>query len=1048
MIRRISVLLLTLSGVLRCMAAAPQDAISFNLQVRPILSDRCWACHGPDENKRKAKLRLDTKEGALASKDGKFIIKPNDANASEVYKRLVTSDAEERMPPADSHLTVSNDEIATIKRWIEQGASWEKHWAYVPVRVTEPPQVEGAFSVRNEIDRFILARLQKEGLNPAPEAQKERLLRRVTFDLTGLPPTPAEIDSFLADSSTNAFEKVVDRLLASESFGERMAVDWLDLARYSDTHGYQADRYRAMWPWRDWVIKAFNQNLSYDQFVTWQLAGDLLPNATKEQILATAFNRHHMQTEEGGSVEEEFRVTYVVDRVNTMGTAFLAQTFECSRCHDHKYDPISQRDFYSLYSFFNNIDESGQTSHFTDSMPVPTLLMSDAATDQRLAELKEEIRDKESKFDTLRTNARGAFQAWLKEAPTEAMLSGAVAEFIFDEVKDNKFANAANGSKPAHVVEGAQVVENGRSGKALSLNGENGVTLNDLGVFSRTDPFTIGIWIRTPTLPKRAVIFHRSMAALDAASRGYELVLENGFPTLGLHHMWPGNAIKVRGKTPLATNEWVHLVMTYDGSSRADGLQLYTNGESTVLEIIRDNLWKDITYERGNPQLTIGYRFRDNGFRDGLVDDFKMFDRELTTLEVKHLHGSSALKDALAMRSENNEQLFEFYLVNFNPVYQKHLKDLHELRSKQSKLINPIPEVMAMREMDKPRSAYVLKRGTYDAPGDPVTMNTPAEIFAFDSKYPRNRLGLAQWMFAEENPLTARVAANRFWQMMFGRGLVATADNFGSQGALPSHPELLDWLANDFRKNGWDVKRFLKQIVLSATYRQSTQVMTESMHKDPENRLLGRGPATRLTAEMIRDNALGASGLLVRKIGGEPVRPYQPEGLWEEKSGAKYERDRGDGLYRRSLYTFWKRTSPPPAMIAFDAAERNVCIVTRQATSTPLQALVLLNDPQLAEASRFLAERACKEGGSSLPSRLSFLFRLLTSRNPKSPELQLLTKMYEEQREILTRDEQQAAKFLIVGDKANDPAIPPVELAATALVANALLNFDETVMKR
>src|SRR5688572_16073252 len=441
MIRRFSRLLPALFCALLCSRAAPQETISFNLQVRPILSDRCWACHGPDENKRKAKLRLDTKEGVLASKDDRFIVKPGDPNASEVYKRLISSDPDQKMPPADSHLSVSDDEIATIKRWIEQGASWEKHWAYVPVRPISPPQVKDASFVRNDIDRFILARLEKEGLKPAPEAPKERLLRRITFDLTGLPPTPAEIDSFLADSSTNAFEKVVDRLLASESFGERIAVDWLDLARYSDTHGYQADRYRAMWPWRDWVIKAFNQNMPYDQFATWQLAGDLLPNATKEQILATAFNRHHMQTEEGGSVEEEFRVTYVVDRVNTMGTAFLAQTFECSRCHDHKYDPISQKDFYSLYSFFNNIDESGQTSHFTDAMPVRTLLMTDNATDQRLAEFKKEIREKESKTDGLRKNARGAFEAWLKEAPAEATVRGTVADISFDEIKENKFSN-------------------------------------------------------------------------------------------------------------------------------------------------------------------------------------------------------------------------------------------------------------------------------------------------------------------------------------------------------------------------------------------------------------------------------------------------------------------------------------------------------------------------------------------------------------------------------------------------------------------------------
>jgi hypothetical protein len=1026
--------------------AAERDPVSFNLHVRPILSDRCWSCHGPDENKRKAKLRLDTKEGALGETDGYFIIKPGEPEKSEVYKRLTSSDADEKMPPPDSHLSVSKEEVEVIRRWIAQGAKWENHWAYIPAKKHSAPEA-GKGWAKNEVDRFILARLEREGLKPAPESSREKQIRRLAFDLTGLPPTVEQLDAFLSDASENAYEKMVDGFLKSEAFGERMAVDWLDLARYSDTHGYQADKYRAMWPWRDWVIKAFNENMPYDRFVTWQLAGDLLPNPTKEQILATAFNRHHMQTEEGGSVEEEFRVSYVVDRVNTMGTAFLAQTFECARCHDHKFDPIAQKDFYALYAFFNNIDESGQDSHFTDSMPVPTLLLSDEGTDARLAELKKQIAEKEGKTEVLKKNAGGAFEAWKKDRPREPMINGLVAELSFDEIKDNKIANKANAAKPANAVEGPHLVEGGQRGKAMVLNGENGVTLNDLGVFSRTDPFTIGVWIRTPAVAKRAVIFHRSMAALDAASRGYEMVLEEGRVTLGLHHMWPGNAIKVRSAALAPTNQWVHLVMTYDGSSRAEGLKLYWNGERTQMEVIRDNLWKDITYERGNPQLTIGYRFRDNGFRDGLVDEFKVFNRELTGIEVKHLHGSNALTDALAADTRA-EGLFDYYLANHNPIYQKHLKDLREARGEQSRLINPIPEVMAMREMATNRPAFLLKRGAYDAPGEQVARATPAALMEFDPSRPRNRLGLAQWLFAAENPLTARVAVNRLWQMMFGRGLVATADNFGSQGELPSHPELLDWLAVDFREHGWDVKRLVKMMAMSATYRQASTGNPEAVTKDPENRLLARAPAYRLSAENIRDNALAASGLLVRKIGGAPVKPYQPDGLWEEKSGARYERDRGEGLYRRSLYTFWKRTSPPPAMISFDAAERNVCIVTRQVTSTPLQSLVLLNDPQLIEASRFLAERMFKEGGSTIQSQISYLFRLLTSRGPRPSELELLVKMYREQQEIFARDEQETATLLTVGEKSNDPEIPPVDIAAGAVVASALLNYDETIMKR
>jgi hypothetical protein len=1026
--------------------------VDFNLQIRPLLSDRCWKCHGPDEKSRKAKLRLDTKEGALGkAKEGGFVIKPSAPTESEVYRRITSTDPDEQMPPPDSHLSLKKSEIELIRRWIERGAEWEKHWAFVSPKKVTPPETKNRSWPKTEIDKFILARLEKESLTPAPEAIREKLIRRLSFDLTGLPPTLKEIDDFLADHSENAYEKVVDRLLSSKNYGERMAIDWLDLARYSDTHGYQADRYRPLWPWRDWVIKAFNENMPYDQFVTGQLAGDLLPKPSKEQILATAFNRHHMQTEEGGSVEEEFRVAYVVDRVDTMGTAFLAMTFECSRCHDHKFDPIKQKEFYQLFSFFNNIDESGQTSYFTDSMPVPTLLLSSDDQDKQLASLKKQIREKEAQGESLRANARPAFDEWLRDRPKQPLLGGLVASYSFDELKENKASNSADDKKPANAVENPQLVDDAHSGKAIALTGENGFTLNGLGVFSRADPFSASIWIKTPALPKRAVIFHRSVAALDAGSRGYEMVLEEGHVSLGLHHMWPGNAIKIRSQSILPTNEWVHLVMTYDGSSKAAGLKLFWNGQPTEMETIRDHLWKEITYERGDPQLTIGYRFRDNGFRDGFVDEFKLFNRTLTPIEVEHLYGSDTLKNALASETipdSAKEPLFSYYLANYNPIYQKYTADLRALRSDQSKLINPIPEVMVMHEMAKSRPAFVLKRGAYDAPTDPVTMDTPAAIAPFKSEFPRNRLGLAEWLFEPENPLTARVQVNRLWQMMFGRGIVATSDNFGSQGELPTHPELLDWLANDFRAHGWNIKRTLKQIAMSATYRESSMPSPEAESKDPENKLLSRAPSYRLSAEMLRDNALAVSGLLIDKIGGAPVKPYQPEGLWEEKSGAHYERDKGEGLYRRSIYTFWKRTSPPPMMVSFDAAERNSCIVRRQVTSTPLQSLVLLNDPQLVEAARWVAERMMKEAGPSINERLTFAFRLLTSRSPKSSELDLIERLYTEQKSIFASNQQETLKLLLVGDKANDPGLNPVELAANSVVASALFNFDETIIKR
>ena len=1021
--------------------AVETGKVDFNFHIRPILSDRCWACHGPDEKTRKAGLRLDTREGAQAATDGTHIIKPGDPASSELFKRLTSSDLDFQMPPPDSHLSVSRDEVALIQKWIEQGAEWGQHWAFAALKNVAPPELpDGATS---PIDRFIRGRLDQAGVEPSPPANREKLIRRVTFDLTGLPPTIEEIDAFLRDESEDAFEKVIDRLLASTAFGERMAVDWLDTSRYSDTHGYQADRYRAMWPWRDWVIKAFNENMPYDQFVTWQLAGDLLPNPSRDQILATAFNRHHMQTEEGGSVEEEFRVAYVVDRVNTFGTAFLGMTFDCSRCHDHKYDPISQKEFYQLFSFFNNIDESGQTSHFTDSMPVPTLLLASTEEDRQLADLRSRIGAAEAQLAALKPHLRPAFDNWMKELPEALPVRGLAASFSFEEITDGTAPNSRDKNKPAQAVEGPSLISGGPAGRAAALNGENGFQLKGIGAFSRADPFTISCWIKPGELSDRAVIFHRSMAALDAASRGYEMLIEDGRVSLGLHHMWPGNSLKVISKSSLSTNDWSHLSMIYDGSSRAAGLRLYINGAQAEVEVVRDSLWKEITYERGDPHLTIGYRFRDKGFRNGAVDEFKVFDRELTALEIKEISGTSTVKVAGATAPD---LLFDYYLATANPLYQKHLAELHTLRRQQTALINPIPEVMVMHELDKPRPAHVLARGAYDALGEPVSMATPVALGPFRDNLPRNRLGLARWMF--DNPLAARVAANRLWQMMLGRGIVPTSDNFGSQGELPTHPELLDWLAADLRDSGWDIKRFLRNIAVSSTYQQSSTGTPEQIARDPENKLLSRAPSYRLPAEMIRDNALAASGLLVSRVGGPPVKPYQPEGLWEEKSGARYQRDTGDGLYRRSLYTFWKRTSPPPSMIAFDAAERNNCIVVRQVTSTPLQALLLLNDPQLVEASRFIAERMLKEGGPSLDDQLTFGFRLLTSRAPTSTELEVLVALFQEQKAIFGSDFEETMSLLLVGDKVNDSTISPVDLAAGTIVASALLNFDETIIKR
>ncbi|HEV2294168.1 MAG TPA: DUF1553 domain-containing protein [Tepidisphaeraceae bacterium] len=1018
-------------------AAAAAQPVDYARDVLPILSDNCYHCHGPDENARKAKLRLDTKEGAFGVKDGVTIVAPHNPAGSELLRRITSKDPDEVMPPHDDIRKLKPAQVETLKRWVEQGATWGEHWAFVPPMAPTIPDGEA----KNPIDALVRAKLRDAKLQPAPEADKATLIRRVMFDLTGLPPTPAEIDAFIADTSEEAYEKVVDRLLASPRYGERMASDWLDLARFADTHGYQMDRYRPTWPWRDWVIKSFNDNLPYDQFVTWQLAGDLLPDPTKEQRIATAFNRHHMQNEEGGIVEEEFRVAYVVDRVNAAGTAFLGLTMDCARCHDHKYDPITQRDFYAMFAFFQNIDESGQTPYFTSSMPVPTVLLSTDEQDAKLAELRASIAARENQLAALREPSREPFRKWLAEkGEMPAGISGGVVHHAFDELAQDN----------VKVIEGPALVE-GKIGKAALLDGENGFTFGgDVGKFSRAEPFTLSLWLQTPSHAPRMVVAHKSKAPIDAGSRGYELLLENGRVALGLHHMWPGNSLKVVTKSPVPIDEWTHVTATYDGSSKAAGVRIYINGAPAELEIIRDGLWKDITYGGEEPPLAIGHRFRDNGFKGGKVDEFRVFNRALTPLEAMQLAGRKDFEKTWAAADASSEALLDYFVATVHAPIQQLSAELASLRKTENDLVTPIPEIMAMQELPTPKPAFVLMRGAYDAPGEPVTADTPAFLPPFPKSAPRNRLGFARWLLDPGNPLTARVTVNRAWQQMFGVGLVETSDNFGTQGAQPINQPLLDHLARAFvGEMRWDMKRLLKTIALSATYRQSSRAAPELLAADPANALLARGPARRLTAEMLRDQALLASNLLVEKLGGPSVRPYQPDGLWDVAMGKPtYDQDKGEGLYRRSLYTFWKRTVPPPAMTLFDAADRSNCTVQRQSTSTPLQALALLNDPQIVEAARFVSQRMLMEDGATLDDRIGWAVRLLTGRAANSRELEVLKQLYAEQRALFAADPDAATKLLKVGEKPNDETLDRADLAAGTVLAIALFNHDGAVMRR
>ena len=1021
--------------------ATPPGAVDFDRDIRPLLSDRCFRCHGPDAAKREADLRLDLREGLFRTMGaGWAVVKPGDPAKSELVRRIFTDDIEEMMPPGVSNLSLTDDEKALLKRWVVEGAAWEPHWSFAPVAPPPIPKPRSPASGTNPIDAFVRARLAEAGLSRSPRASPEVLLRRLAFNLTGLPPTPEELASFAADDASGAYERAVERYLDSPAYGERRAVDWLDLARYADTYGYQNDVERDMSPYRDWVIAAFNENLPYDRFLTAQLAGDLLPNATREQRIATAFNRLHRQTNEGGSIEEEFRTEYVVDRVNTFGTSMLGLTLECARCHDHKFDPITQRDYYSLFGFFNNIDESGLYSHFTNATPSPSLLLWPAGKERQHERLLAEIRAVESKLQHIAASARRLPRS--STARSDVRVPAPVAHLTFDPVTDKTTPDRVAG-QAAELKDAPEPV-----GGALRFSGDNAVVHPGVRTMRRSDAFSLAIRLR-PTEPQdRAIVLHQSRAWSDAGSRGFELTLDHGRPFFGLIHFWPGNAIAVRAVKPLPLDAWSHLVVTYDGSSRASGVGLYLDGRPLAVEVVRDRLYKDITYSKAagdgvaeQPPFTIGARFRDSGFKNGLVDDLQVFATALTAVEASLAAGRQPLPSAG----------IEHFLVRHHQPYRDTVAELQRLRAAESALIQPVPEIMVMEEMRKVRPAYRLHRGAYDAPRELVPRDTPRSLPPFPAAQPRNRLGLARWLTDGRNPLAARVAVNRIWRQHFGRGLVATPEDFGSQGRRPTHPELLDFLANRFVESGWDVKALHRLIVGSDTFQQSSTPDTQTARTavDPDNELLARGPSRRLGAEEIRDAALAASGLMSRAIGGPSVKPYQPAGLWEQAgTGKTYKQDRGTNLYRRSLYTFVKRTSPPPSMIVFDAGSREVCTARREPTTTPLQALVLLNDPQFVEAARKLAERTMRRFRDDVGAQIRMASIALIGRAPDETEHRILMRLFAEQHAHFAARPADADGVLGVGESVLDGTRPRTELAAMTMVATALMNFDEFIVLR
>jgi len=1049
------------------------ETIDFNLHVRNVLSDRCFTCHGPDEAARQANLRLDLEDFAKAKipeSSGRAIVEGS-LSKSKLIERILSTDPEIRMPTPESNLSLSANEKAILVKWIEQGAEYKKHWAFIPPTVENSniqiPKDEGG---QNEIDYFVFKRLEQNGFAPNKKANKIKLLRRASFDIRGIPPNIEEINAFIADESEGAFEKVLDEMLASDDYAERLTLEWLDVARYADSHGLHADGWRNAWPWRDWVIKAFQNNMPYDQFITEQIAGDLLPNATKDQILATAFNRNHPMTAEGGAIDEEFRLEYVFDRTNTTSTAFMGLTMECARCHDHKFDPISQKEYYQMTAFYNNVKELGMTGD--DGNYGPLLLLMDEETEQKVVTISESIKAKESEL-TKTLKESSAIATFIKSLPPQPA-KGRIAYYAFDTIKKSKRKNKQeyfilDNDKNAFFNKETELVK-GKKGMAIPINDEyNSPYLSNVGLFEMNDPFSISVWINTSKkVEKQTQTIIGNSGEKNTFWRGWEFYLnEENQLNVRLIHNLPENYLHARTNEAVSLNTWTQVAFSYDGSGSAKGVQLFINGKKVDTKIPHDKLYKTIHPVHGgaNPPadrpLRLGKSNRgftgEYGIFEGAIDEIQIFDRAITNLEAGILGETipnNILTKPVSELSPNEKQLVEEHLyLTKNIGLLKLQKELRDLRIEKMELINPVEEIMVMGEMPKPRKTYILDRGAYDAPREEVSMATPEQVLSFSDDLPKNRLGLAKWLTDPKNPLTARVTVNRYWQMLFGQGIVNTPQDFGSQGSLPSHPELLDWLALHFIDSGWDVKALLKLIMNSATYQQSSLASKELLEKDPYNQLLARGPKHRLSAEMIRDNALHASGLLVQKMGGESMKPYQPKGLWIDKGNfsfhlLRYKPTLGDSLYRKSMYTFVKRTSPHPAMIAFDAPTREICTVKRENTNTPLQALVLLNDPTYVECSRVLAQRLQKESDGSFNNMLTLAYRWLTSRPPKANEISLLEKLYQEQLEAFKKDPQQVKELLSVGEYPFDESLNKNKTAAWTMVASTIMNMDEFYMKR
>jgi mono/diheme cytochrome c family protein len=1047
-------------------SSVPAKTISFNQSIQPILSENCYPCHGPDPGARKAKMRLDRAEFAFAphDKSGPAII-AGQPDRSPLVRKIEAKNPKDRMPPPEAHKTLKPEQIALLREWVKQGAVYEEHWSFLAPKPQAVPDVKQKEWVRNAVDNFVLARLEREGLHASPEADRRSLIRRVTYDLTGLPPSPQEVEAFISDSSPDAYEKVVDRLLASPRYGEHRAHYWLDVARYGDTHGLHTDHYRSIWPYRDYVIRAYNQNKHFDQFVREQLAGDMLPDKTLDTIVASAYVRAGISTAEGGTLSEELRVNLKRERTEAYSAAFLGLTAGCANCHDHKFDPITQKDFYQLTAFFNNLTEYPSNDERKEWPPFVMVPKPEnrATYDETLAKrtaLERQIHDR-------RALARQLIAAWHAQpqrAPRAVTAEGLVVRLRFDEGKGDEFWDSASGvARKFAMATGVPVVwgEGTWFWPYMRMEGSTRLELPDVGDEDASKAFSVASWVQPhlrPLEPKDedkpdGVILSRAEATQDG--RGWQLAASKGKLTFVLAHKLPEEAIHVETKERvLAVGRWNHVAAAYDGSRKASGVTLYVDGKPQDVVVVKDTL-KDSTstsapleFGRLHPDST---PLRQTGFQD-----FRFYERAISGEQARRLpyedYVSEVVRKPVAEWSEDElHTVSDYYFAELDEPTRTLMAKIPALNEDLDRLSKDGDIVIVSEEAPTLAYADVLTRGAFGARKERVRPGLPHFLPGLPNGAELDRLTLAEWTVSPANPLTARVTVNRMWSELFGTGLVETTEDFGVMGGQPSHPELLDWLALDFSEHDWDVKRFYKQLVMSATYRQAARATPELIEKDPKNRLLAHGPRFRMDGEMLRDTALAASGLLVEKIGGPSTKPYQPAGVWEagshQNSDTKsYVQDHGDALYRRSLYTFWKRMATMPNMDALDDPVRDASCTRRQRTDTPLQALVLMNDPQWLEASRRLAERVIHESPSA-EARMNELGVILLARPWEPKEKAALEKALAKFESIYSQDQGSAETLIAVGESRRDLDLHDDELASWMMVASSAMNLDAVLNK-